>query len=126
MRDLRLQLVTAYDNLFLFLLEVTLGRLADVIGLLMTVSLNACLGYSPAVFVDAHIHLYGFTGDFVGDGHARCTYCTGVVSSEWATVVGVHCRGVTVIFMHVFNLFSFFLVLYAIYAHYDSESLYVW
>ena len=41
MRDLRLRLVTAYDNFLLSLHEATLGRLADTIGLLATVSFDA-------------------------------------------------------------------------------------
>ena len=37
MRDLRLRLVTAYDNMWLSLHEATLGWLVDTIGLLTTV-----------------------------------------------------------------------------------------
>ena len=40
MRNLRLQLVTAYDNFWLQLHEATLGRLADTIGLVTTVTVS--------------------------------------------------------------------------------------
>ena len=61
MRDLRLRLVTAYDNFLLSLHEATLGRLADTIGLVATVRVEARLVWAPLTH-----------GISFGDGRRSC------------------------------------------------------